>query len=385
MIKLADESICTGCALCHDVCTTGAIIMSVSKDGFKYPIIDGNKCIKCGKCQKKCPVINDNEFHESKNALYGRLVDDIELNSSGGLCKALAKAVMLDGGMVFGAVLVHDEVVHLKATNENEYTAMSGSKYLQSNMEGVYDQIAEELNKNNKVLFMGCPCQCAAVDINFKSKKNYGNLYVCEILCHGVPSPGIFKDWIRFLENKYNSSVVNYYFRSKKNGWSRPSIEIVFENGKRIFQSHNESYYHMWFGKHLSLRKSCYECKYRNIKRVADVTVGDFWGIKNLDVVDNDIEKGTSVLLINTDKGQRLLDLARKVNNVFLKEISVDDAYVNNTPSLSNFSMPVEREKFFDIYKAEHIEGVIKKYPAENKVISLLRKIKHTVKSSRKE
>lgn len=319
MIKLADESICTGCALCHDVCTTGAIIMSVSEDGFKYPIIDSNKCIKCGKCQKKCPVINDNEFHESKNALYGRLVDGIEFNSSGGLCKALSKAVMLDGGVVFGAVLVHDEVVHLKATNENEYTAMSGSKYLQSNMEGVYDQIAEELNKNNKVLFMGCPCQCAAVDINFKSKKNYGNLYVCEILCHGVPSPGIFKDWIRFLENKYNSSVVNYYFRSKKNGWSRPSIEIVFENGKRVFQSHNESYYHMWFGKHLSLRKSCYECKYRNIKRVADITVGDFWGIKNLDVVDNDIEKGTSVLLINTDKGQRLLDLARKVNNVFLK------------------------------------------------------------------
>ena len=98
MIKLADESICTGCALCHDVCTTGAIIMSVSEDGFKYPIIDSNKCIKCGKCQKKCPVINDNEFHESKNALYGRLVDGIELNSSGGLCKALSKAVMLDGG-----------------------------------------------------------------------------------------------------------------------------------------------------------------------------------------------------------------------------------------------------------------------------------------------
>lgn len=98
MIKLADESICTGCALCHDVCTTGAIIMFMSEDGFKYPIIDSNKCIKCGKCQKKCPVINDNEFHESKNALYGRLVDGIELNSSGGLCKALSKAVMLDGG-----------------------------------------------------------------------------------------------------------------------------------------------------------------------------------------------------------------------------------------------------------------------------------------------
>lgn len=340
---------------------------------------------KMWKMSKKCPVINDNEFHESKNALYGRLVDGIEFNSSGGLCKALSKAVMLDGGVVFGAVLVHDEVVHLKATNENEYTAMSGSKYLQSNLEGVYAQIAEELNKNNKVLFMGCPCQCAAVDINFKSKKNYENLYVCEILCHGVPSPGIFKDWIRFLENKYNSSVVNYYFRSKKNGWSRPSIEIVFKNGKRIFQSHNESYYHMWFGKHLSLRKSCYKCKYRNIKRVADVTVGDFWGIKNLDVVDDDIEKGTSVLLINTDKGQRLLDLAREVNNVFLKEISVDDAYINNTPSLSNFSMPVERENFFDTYKTEHIEGIIKKYPAENKVISLLRKIKHTVKSTRKE
>lgn len=385
MIKLADESICTGCALCHDVCTTGAITMFVSEEGFKYPIIDSNRCIECGKCQKKCPVINDNEFHESKNALYGRLVEDIELNSSGGLCKALSKAVILDGGVVFGAVLVHDEVVHLKATNENECTAMNGSKYLQSNMEDVYDEIAEELNKNNKVLFMGCPCQCAAVDINFKSNKNYENLYVCEILCHGVPSPGIFKDWIRFLENKYNSSVVNYYFRSKKNGWSRPSIEIVFENGKRILQSHNESYYHMWFGKHLSLRKSCYKCKYRNIKRVADVTVGDFWGIKNLDVVDDDIEKGTSVLLINTDKGQRLLDLAREVNNVFLKEISVDDAYINNTPSLSNFSMPVERENFFDTYKTEHIEGIIKKYPAENKVISLLRKIKHTVKSTRKE
>lgn len=284
--------------------------------------------------------------------------------------------------MVFGAVLLHDKVIHMKAENENEYTMMSGSKYLQSDMEGVYNQISEELNKNRKVLFMGCPCQCAAVDANFKSKREYNNLYICEILCHGVPSPGIFKAWIRFLENKYNSTIVKYYFRSKKNGWNRPSIEIVFENGKRLIQSHGESNYHMWFGKHLSLRKSCYKCKYRNIKRIADVTVGDFWGIKALDIADENIEKGTSVLLVNTDKGQALLNLAEKTNNMFLKEITVDDAYINNTPSLSNFGMPEERNKFFAAYKTESIQGIIKKYPAEKKIISLLRKLKHTLKFS---
>lgn len=382
MIKLADESICTGCALCHDICTNEAITMHVNEEGFKYPIIDNNRCIKCGKCQKKCPVINDNGFHESKKALYGRLIDNIEYSSSGGLCKALSKVILLDGGVLFGAVLLHDKVIHMKATNENEYTMMSGSKYLQSDMEGVYTQISEELNKNRKVLFMGCPCQCAAVDLNFKSKRDYNNLYICEILCHGVPSPGIFKEWIHFLENKYNSIIVNYYFRSKKNGWNRPSIEIVFENGKRVIQSHRESNYHMWFGKHLSLRKSCYKCKYRNIKRIADVTVGDFWGIKDLDIVDDEIEKGTSVLLINTDKGQKLLDLAEKKNNMFLREITVDDAYINNTPSLSNFGMPTEREKFFATYRTESIQGIIRKYPAEKKIISVLRKLKHTLKFS---
>lgn len=379
MIKLANESSCTGCTLCHDVCKKKAITMSINEEGFSYPIIDDSKCIKCGKCEKSCPIINDNEFHESKKAFYGRLLDDIKLNSSGGLCKAFSNTVFQNDGVVFGAVLSHDELIHLKGTNEKEYSLMSGSKYLQSNMKGIYNQINEELNKDKKVLFTGCPCQCAAVETYFKNSKFYNNIYVCEILCHGVPSPSIFKNWIDFLEKKYKSNISNYNFRSKKNGWTRPTVEIIFENGKRIIQNHNESNYHVWFGKHLSLRQSCYECKYRNIKRISDITLGDFWGIKELETIDKNIEKGTSVLIVNTDKGMQLLNMAIEVNNIFLKEIPVNNAYINNAPSLNNFNKPSERDRFFKIYKNESILGIIKNYPAENKVLSLLRKLKYTL------
>ena len=281
------------------------------------------------------------------------------------------------GGVVFGAILVHDEVIHVMGTNKIESQRICGSKYLQSSMEGVYKQIENELSSNKKVLFTGCPCQCAAVEAMFKTRKNYNNLYLCEILCHGVPSPGIFKDWISYLENKYGDVVSDYRFRSKKNGWSRPTVEIYFENGKRIVQSHNESNYHMWFGRHLSLRPSCYKCKYRNIKRVADITLGDFWGIKALEISDEETEKGTSVLLVNTEKGMELLNKARMLNKIFLEKISIENAYVNNSPSLHNFARPKEREDFFDVYKNESIKGIIKKYPSENKAISILRKVKH--------
>lgn len=378
MIKLANESVCTGCALCYDVCKNKAIAMNENEEGFKYPVIDYSKCIECGNCQKTCPIINVNELHESKKALYGRVLDDIEISSSGGLGKAFGNTVLHAwGGVVFGAILAHDKVIHVQGTNEEECQMMCGSKYLQSNMEGVYNLIEKELNQNRKVLFTGCPCQCGAVEARFKNKKQYSNLYTCEILCHGVPSPGIFREWISYLEGKYKSNILNYSFRSKKNGWSRPTVEICFENGKRVIQSHNESIYHMWFGKHLSLRRSCYECKYRNIKRVADITLGDFWGIRELGIVDEEIEKGTSVLLINTDKGIELFEKAREENSMVLQEISIENAYIKNTPSLYNFKVPSERKQFFYIYQNEGIKGIIKKYPAENRVISLLRKLKY--------
>lgn len=380
MIKLAEESLCTGCALCHDVCVKNAISMCQNKEGFYYPVIDTEKCIECGKCQKECPVINDNDFHKSKNAFYGRVRDNIEKNSSGGFCEAFADTILQMDGVVFGAVLMHDKLAHKKGTTETECSRMSGSKYIQSDMQDVYRQIKEELEKDKPVLFTGCPCQCAAVVSDFKNSRYYDKLYVCEILCHGVPSPGIFQDWIAFLEKKYNSRVSGYNFRSKKNGWSRPSVEIVFENGKRIVQTHSESNYHMWFGKHLSLRLSCYECKYRNIERIADLTIGDFWGIRSMGITDQEIEKGTSVLLVNTDKGADLLDRTRREKDVFLKDISIDDAYINNTPSLHNFPKPAERDSFFAAYQKESIAGIRKKYPAEKKMISLLRKVKHILK-----
>lgn len=383
MIKLANKSSCTGCALCHDVCKKEAITMSINEEGFIYPIIDESKCIKCKKCEKSCPTINENEFHESKIAYYGRLMDDIKLNSSGGLCKAFSNTVFQNDGVVFGAVLLHDKLIHLKRTSEKEYSSMSGSKYLQSNMEGIFNQIEEELNKNKKVLFTGCPCQCVAVETNFKNNTFYNNLYICEILCHGVPSPSIFKDWIGFLEKKYKSRISNYNFRSKKNGWTKPTVEITFENGKRIIQSHNESNYHVWFGKHLSLRQSCFECKYRNIKRTSDITLGDFWGIKELHIIDKEIEKGTSVLLVNTDKGKQLLDMAIKVNSIYIKEIPLNNAYINNAPSLNNFKKPSDRDQFFTTYKNESILGIIKKYPSENKVFSLLRKLKYKLSANK--
>jgi len=374
MPQLTEQNKCTGCSLCHDICKKSAIEMLEDDTGFLYPQVNEKLCVNCGLCEKNCPINCETIFNSSKEAYYGRYRENNAKSSSGGMFRAIASIFANNKDDVVGAVFDHNRVYHELLKGNDRYLEACGSKYLQSDMRFTYRKIENALNNGKKVLFTGCPCQCDAVKRYFEKNRNAGKLFTCEIMCHGVPSPGVFRKYIDYLENKERSKVISYNFRSKVYGWRRPSIEICYLNGKEKIYTHAESPFHNWFGRHLSLRVSCFNCKYRNTERVADITIGDFWGLIDLEISVDYEDNGVSAILINTQKGKDILESIKNICE--LTPISCTQAFFHNRPSVENFPIPQERRAFFNDYKTVSIEKLIRLYPPENIIVSWFRKIK---------
>lgn len=376
-VTLAYKTVCTGCCVCHDICPTNSIEMVVNTEGFLYPVIDNHTCLSCGKCQEVCPVINDsveNKFIFKKAyAAWNLNKKERVSSSSGGLFKVFNDTILADSGCVIGAGF--DKNFHLKhslSINLEQSRLFLGSKYLQSDSCEIYRETREVLKKGKRVLFTGLPCQIDALN-HFLSEKEKENLITCELLCHGVASPKIFEEYILYLEKKHKQKIIEYNFRSKANGWNKMSIEVTYSNEKHRIYRARYCPYHTWFGKHLSLRNSCFDCKYRVKKRGADITIGDFWGIERLKP-EITCSEGVSLLFVNNIKGTNFIKECS--SNLFLEEVNVDKVLDFRKTILNNFSKPSEREIFMKDYNELGIEGLIKKYPASNLFYTFISKIK---------
>ncbi|MCG2759822.1 MAG: Coenzyme F420 hydrogenase/dehydrogenase, beta subunit C-terminal domain [Candidatus Delongbacteria bacterium] len=380
-IQLCDKELCTGCSACYDICPNKSIEMLKNDEGFLYPSIKFDSCISCGKCQEICPIINfeENTQNNFKEAyLAWCLNDEKRINStSGGVFRVFSEASLEENRLVVGAGF--DEIFNLKHTiaeNPDECKIFYGSKYLQSDMRGIYKAVQEKLQNGNSVMFSGLPCQIDAIkrflpnDLNTK-------LITCELLCHGVPSPGIFSDYVKYLENKFNRKLIHYNFRSKINGWNKMSVELTFAGKKK--KSYKAKYcpYHTWFGLHISLRESCYYCKYRSRNRNADITIGDFWGIEKL-ISNVDVSKGVSLIYTNNEKGKDFLEKCS--DKLFLKEIDVEKSLVGRKIVLNNFELPVLRKDFMEDYKNIPMKKLIKKYPASTLLKYIILRLKIMLK-----
>ena len=357
---------CTGCGACLNVCPTNAIEMKVSAEGFEVPVIDEEKCIKCGKCLRVCHAL---EFPKAmsqniEEAYYGRIKDNEEVlnySSSGGIYYLLAKNVIDNGGITYGAVLNKEnwEVTHM-SNAESSLKAQMKSKYVQSSTYKSFKKIEEDLKQNKKVLFCGTPCQVAGL------KKLIGeneNLITVDFICHGVPSPQILKDKVSKMEKTYNSKVKKMYFRSKYGNWSTQKILIEFENKKIYFMDANNDDYFNLFLNNFILRQSCYHCHYSNEKHVADITLADYWGVKRFSPKEND-EKGLSLILINTRNGQELLETIK--NKVDIKSLELEKAryvYKNH----DNYSEG-KRTIFFREYQKNGYESAMNKLKPKYKL-----------------
>lgn len=339
---------CYGCTTCKEVCPTKAISMVYDAEGFAYPVAD-DKCIDCGKCAKACIRNNDQlvEYNEEFPKVLSVMNKEEEVrlkSSSGAIFPELARYVIEEKkGYVVGVKFDKDmKVVADIADNMEDVKAFYGSKYVKSDFEGMFPRIKKLLEQNHTVLYSGLPCECAGLKSYLG--KDYTNLYICEILCHASPSPKIYEQYIDYLNEKYKSKVVNLTFRNKEKGWliHKATMVIEFVNGKVIkVNARKNNYFRAFLNDYIS-RPSCSACGYTFTNRTGDVTIGDFWGIKDIDPEMFD-DKGASVLLINNKNGNTLWDLVKE--RFIYKDSDLALAFEKNHNAPSEYKL--ERMELF--------------------------------------
>lgn len=357
---------CTGCGGCIVCCPKQCINMCRDDNGFMRPQIDETLCIGCGICVKHCPVTNQSKLFLDyrKNKYYSAISGNTELlnkSSSGGLFALFAKSVIENGGYVCGCVYDVElrTAKHIVVSKMEDAVRMCGSKYVQSNAYDCFPLVRDLLTNNKEVLFTGTACQIASLKLYLG--KEYSNLFSVDILCHGSPSSGLFSDYVRFLEDKVKSSIIDIQFRDKsKNGWGsehRTSVTYIDRNGnlKKKFLILPAYFSAFFYG--LSLRECCYECKFAKTSRVSDITIGDFWGAWKK--YQKPFYEGISVASVNSEVGNILLNRIKSELS-FVEELCVDEAIYSN----DNFDHPVkcpkERDKFFEFYRKNGYKGIWK-------------------------
>lgn len=350
---------CCGCTACINICPQNAINMIEDKEGFLYPHINKNLCIRCGLCKKVCIFTNK---RKNKNNIITYAVKHNDINEriesqSGGMFAVLAKFFISNNNIVYGVGYKEKfQVYHKRAINTDQINEFRGSKYVQSNLGRIFLNVKNDLIDGKKVLFSGTPCQIAGLNSYLKGV-NKKNLYLVDIICHGVPSPKVWRDFLNYYSNKYNGNIEKVNFRNKrKYGW-QSHIETITINHKE----YDSTIYSSLFYEHNILRPSCFNCNYKNINRVGDITIGDFWGIDNIMPKFND-NKGVSLVIINTNKGKELFENIKK--DIIYKKCNI---YNNLQPPLKeNWKYPKNREKFWKDYNKKGFKYILKKYGENN-------------------
>lgn len=346
---------CTGCYGCLNTCPVhNAIEFKLTDEGFYKPFIT-NECVHCGYCQEGCPVIKkvNNNVKEDLEvySCWSRDENIVKNSSSGGIFSELAKVYLESNGVVFGAKWQDGEIVHVGITKLEELEELQKSKYLQSKIEYSYTKVKEYLKEGKKVLFVGIPCEGAALRKVIEHK----NLVIVDVVCHGVPSYSTYKKYVKEVLKK-DPKNLRVDFRNKNTGWENYSISYI-ENQK-VIKEHLQRE-DIWFKGFLSdvyLNKPCYNCEFRTLPRVSDITLGDFWGVpqelKNIN--------GTSVVTINSKKGKELFEKIK--NKIEYKETTFEVAHRGN-PCLYNHQLnDNKREKFYRDFSKKSFEELHKKY-----------------------
>lgn len=366
---LTDNKFCTSCAACENICPKDAISMQLDQNGFLRPTVNATKCIHCGLCEKKCPAlkrITNPNCNFEVPIVYAAFAKDEQIrikSSSGGMFTILAKAVLNQGGVVFGVCQESPtSIYHTYVESIADLEKLRGSKYLQSNPDKIYQKAKDFLSKGRKVLFSGTPCQIAAL-YSYLGERRYDNLYTIDIVCHGTPSFKVFQKYIQEIELQKQGSVKKTFFRDKRLGWKQYSMTNVIEYCKgNSFQSSNtlqEDIFLKTFLSNISLNESCYSCKYNGIPRLADVTLGDFWGVQRFHR-NMDDDKGTSVILLNNTKGEYLFSLVEK--NVTFCKSELNKAVNNNPCIIHSYPAHHQRDKFLKDLDSFTLGELLDKY-----------------------
>ena len=346
MIKIQDKTLCCGCSACAMKCPKHCITMQADSEGFLYPVVNEAECIDCGLCEKVCHELHPYDERKPLN-VYAAINKDEQVrmnSSSGGMFYLLAEKTISEGGVVFGARFDEDwQVVIDYAESMEAVKPFMGSKYVQARTATAYRDAETFLKQGRKVLFSGSPCQIAG--LHHFLRKNYDNLTTVDFVCHGVPSP---KVWQRYLDEVVTlgiRAINDVKFRNKGNGWKKFNFVLSYNHDSKSYSLsswHQQNHYMRAFLSDMILRPSCHDCRAKQGSSHSDITIADFWGIDR-EIPDMDDDKGTGLVLVNTEKGRQALDWSK----VTMKESSIEVASKYNGGLSSQTKPHPKRTEFF--------------------------------------
>lgn len=408
MIKISDKHSCCGCWSCQQRCPKHCITMREDEEGFLYPFVDMSECIDCGLCEKSCPIINRGENVEPLKVIAAKNPDEEERmkSSSGGMFILLAREVIEKGGIVFGAVWDDKWEVKIScAETMEEVYPMLGSKYLQARVETAYKDAETYLKAGKRVLFSGSPCQIAG--LHSFLRKDYPNLLTVDFLCHGAPSPGVWRRYLKEFMRKNTavkavdgkntvsqslncmSSIEDIKFRDKRLGWKKFSFAVLKKSASKADKNSvslsypfNEDPYMRGFLSDIYLRPSCYGCVSKNGVSHSDITIADFWGINRI-MPDYDDDKGVSLVLINTNRGGQIINML----TLDMRQSNLSDARATNGGFNDHLQPHPKRTEFYRRFTKgdESVEKIVTsllRVPLRTKVT---RKTKRLIKQLAKK
>ncbi len=368
---------CTGCSACSAVCPKNAIKMVRDEQGFIYPWVDQQLCISCGLCDGICPINKKNSRSSDERGFACSLKDKAELfgSTSGGVFFAAAEYMIQSGGLVYGAAYApFPEVRHIRADSLSTVERMRKSKYTQSQTDGVFRLVKNDLDNGKPVLFSGLPCQIAGLKQFIK--KGYEKLITIQLFCSGVISEEVWKQYLEFLENKFGSRLTDYISRYKsdgiefdcfgkqtKPGWKNPYVKVMTEEGVSYIMPRSSDPLTIAYAKHLGERYSCGECKYKleSSEQYADISIGDFWGCEN-NAPDHFEPQGVSAVIVHTDKGNAFLNsLSSRMN---IASVSTADIYKGNPGACKPCPRDINADGFMEklLMKNLSFDKLVNKY-----------------------
>lgn len=359
ILTLTDN--CTGCFACQNACPVDAISLPENEEGFYFPVVATDKCINCGLCDKICPAINEPEFYHMQKAYYGWANDDVlrKSSSSGGVFGSLAKHVLDLGGVVYGAAFNYDDELRLecKSTDSVTLLELQKSKYVQCHVGDGFRNIKETLKSGKQVLYCGTPCEVSGLRCYLR--EDDPNLLCVDFVCHGVPPVSLLREHLTYKGIK---NVKRVDFRPKNRAWV-DDIVVDYKNNKQYQNSWSNDEFYKLFQNYGSIRRSCYSCQYCNGNRMSDISLADFWGYRNFDKSIFD-KRGISLVLANTEKGIKWMDMLIENEDCFIKEIGMEYAeYVyarDRKAPQSNYNISF-RNKFFQLKREKGYKYALKK------------------------
>lgn len=363
MVELLDARLCCGCSACANICPHKAITMVENSEGFLYPKIDETKCVNCGLCQKACPILHKTNNNFKKPNCYAAMADDEirKVSSSGGAFSIIADYILEKKGYICGCAFDEKELKakHIIINSKEDLYKLRGSKYVQSDMGTCYQEVKNLLENGSFVLFSGTPCQIAGLKSFLR--KEYETLLTVDILCHGVPSPKVYRKYLNGLLQTRDEKVIKVNFRDKVRGWS-PTLTNTTTTTTTTTYSYTQvdDTYMQLFLSNVSLRENCTDCKFCTTQREGDFTIADFWGIEKYDKNLND-GKGTSLILLNNNNAKEIYKKIEK-NFKLSQPVPLKYAILGNRNLYAPHKVHPKREEFFQDLDRYSLKQLVNKY-----------------------